>query len=127
MFPAKLRVITDERTHVFTSPEDAWTWMHAKGFAQPREAAGADENWSTTKPRKRSKRHTRGQPTEEQAAEERARALKETPLLTRNSFETLRSHPVEGSDSDSISSDSTYIERPGAHPQVRRRTLNKNH
>ncbi|KAJ1172857.1 hypothetical protein NDU88_004699 [Pleurodeles waltl] len=110
LFPAKLRVISEERTHMFTSPEDTCTWMHAKGIAQTNEGVNEEEEWMSSTSRKRNKRRHKGQPTERQAAEERAKVLKETPLLIQNSFETLRSGPLAGSDSESASSDSTITD-----------------
>ncbi|KAJ1116987.1 hypothetical protein NDU88_005188 [Pleurodeles waltl] len=35
LFPAHLWVIDGERTHIFSSLEDAWTWLHAKGLVDP--------------------------------------------------------------------------------------------
>ncbi|KAJ1216216.1 hypothetical protein NDU88_003822 [Pleurodeles waltl] len=81
-----------------------------QGARPPRGTADTYVNWSTASSRKRAKRRPRGQPTEKQATEERARVPKETPLLTQNSFEALRIQLEEGSESDSFSSNSTLTE-----------------
>ncbi|KAJ1187823.1 hypothetical protein NDU88_004593 [Pleurodeles waltl] len=99
LFPAKLRVVMEDRTHIFTNPEDAWTWLHAKGLAHPREDKEGDEKWQTPAARKRSKRRTRGQPNDWQAAEERAKVLKETPLHMQSHSSMARKPPEQGSDS----------------------------
>ncbi|KAJ1092813.1 hypothetical protein NDU88_005923 [Pleurodeles waltl] len=110
LFTAKLRVISDDRTHVFTSPEDAWMWLHAKGLTRSQEGTDEGEEWLISPSQKCSKKRPKGQPTEKQAAEERAKVLKETPLLTQNSFEALRALPVDSLESDSASSDSTLTD-----------------
>ncbi|KAJ1154747.1 hypothetical protein NDU88_007490 [Pleurodeles waltl] len=94
----------------FTYPEDAWTWLHAKGLARSQEGTDEGEEWLISTSRKRSRKRSKGQPTEKQAAEERARVLKETPLLTQNSFEALRATPEDSLETDAASTDSTITD-----------------
>ena len=49
IYPAKLRVVDGENTHFFTTPEDTWTWLHAKGLVNESEATRSRDGWTAPK------------------------------------------------------------------------------
>ncbi|XP_069082624.1 adenylate cyclase type 10 [Pleurodeles waltl] len=110
MFPTRLQLISEERTHVFATPADAWTWMHAKGIAQSMEEERENGEWLSSPVRRRPKRRSKAQPKKTQAAAERAKVLRDTTLHTHYSFTMLRSAVREPTDLDSGGSDSSITD-----------------
>ena len=90
LFPAKLRVVDGDTTHFFTSPEDAWTWLHAKGLVKHDEDSLDSQGWRPSG-RQRIRRKRSGRvPTRPQQAQERTKAIEAVALTLRNSFSPLR-------------------------------------
>ncbi|KAJ1145500.1 hypothetical protein NDU88_011786 [Pleurodeles waltl] len=101
MFPARLRVVDGDRTHIFLTSEDAWTWLHAKGLVDPVEESTEQKEWLAQHPRRRKKpsKGTTLRPSKSQAVYEQAQALKEA-----NMFSVMRTPAGNGAsitDSDS--------------------------
>ena len=61
LFPARLRVILDNKSYFFTEPSDVWNWLEQKvdGAGPP---AGGENRWSVV-PKKRKKHPQRGKRT----------------------------------------------------------------
>ena len=101
MFPAKLRIVDGTNTHFFSSPEDTWTWLHAKRLATKTMDSQDTDRWLSPKAqRRRSKRIPRG-PSASQSRGERDRALETVSIIAQNRFSPLRSDPDTLLDSDS--------------------------
>ena len=103
LFPAKLRVIADERVYFFLSPEDAWTWLHAKGLATRPSESPEEERWHLPKRRKKKNKSESLGPSEEQKLRERSQVL---AAVTQQQFDenpyrvlSLEDRPPSESDS----------------------------
>ncbi|KAJ1117775.1 hypothetical protein NDU88_005971 [Pleurodeles waltl] len=79
---SRLWVIDDEKTHIFPSPGDAWTWLHAKGLAQLKNDDSKLGPWLTPQPRERKKSKPETRPPKAQAAESQKQSLREANLFT---------------------------------------------
>ncbi|KAJ1189108.1 hypothetical protein NDU88_005859 [Pleurodeles waltl] len=110
LFPARLRIQDDTRTLFFTSPEDAWTWLHAKGLADPLDtiALGADRPSSTSGRRQRKKQGAK--PSPEQAQTERSRLLRATSRFV-NASPTASSTQADVEQEQDANSDSAESTR----------------
>ncbi|KAJ1091700.1 hypothetical protein NDU88_004817 [Pleurodeles waltl] len=72
LFAARLQVVDEGKSHIFPSPEDAWTWLHAKGLVRSHREDLLEGAWLTPQPQKSGiKMH----PSKAQAAEGQAQAL----------------------------------------------------
>ncbi|KAJ1190801.1 hypothetical protein NDU88_000120 [Pleurodeles waltl] len=78
MYPAKLRVVDGERSHIFPISEDAWTWIHAKGLIDPTAETRTQKEWLTPQPRRKKKStcKTESGPTKSQVEAEQLQILK---------------------------------------------------
>ena len=78
LFPARLRVIEADTSHFFTTPKDAWDWLHIKGVQDIPEETGSDgDGWSEAhRCRKRHRlKKPRAKPSLSQIAQEQAEAV----------------------------------------------------
>ena len=100
LFPAKLRVIDGDTTRFFTTPEDTWTWLHARGLANHTVESLSDKEWNSPRPqRKRNRRPERG-PTRSQKELERSKTIEAVSLHIHNSYSPLQGMDTPGKDSE---------------------------
>ncbi|KAJ1096431.1 hypothetical protein NDU88_001573 [Pleurodeles waltl] len=104
-----------------TAAADSWTWMHAKGIAQPSNEGKEFREWLTLSAHRRPRRRSKAQPTKMQAATERVKALRDVTTHTENSLMLLQNNSQVHSDSDSGSSGfmvTGVIKGPDVTPQT---------
>ena len=90
LFPAKLRVIDDDKTHFFHTADAAWKWAQAKGLGIPVPSQTEDDTgWIPKKPRKRRTRRQEGRLTRKQAEGERSRLLADIASQSNNRYRAL--------------------------------------
>ncbi|KAJ1168974.1 hypothetical protein NDU88_000886 [Pleurodeles waltl] len=70
LFQATFKVMDQEKTHIFQSPEDVWTWLHAKGLAATLGEEKEMDTWVTPKPRRRHRTPPNSRPDQTQAVAE---------------------------------------------------------
>ncbi|KAJ1162468.1 hypothetical protein NDU88_002936 [Pleurodeles waltl] len=110
MFPARLRIQDDTRALFFTTPEDAWTWLHAKGLADPIDTSTLGENWSSPKTRRRQRKKQGIKPSPEQSQTERSLLLQATSRFV-NTSPTALSTQTDGEPYHDVNSDSVESTR----------------
>ena len=117
LFPARLKVIYDSSTHFFSTPEDTWTWLHAKGLAtrMPAEDEGAE--WRIPKQRKRRNRGGARGPTRSQSDQERSGALEAVVIHVQNSFSPLLTEAPSPESSDGLALQE-YLGAEGPLPEL---------
>ncbi|KAJ1206516.1 hypothetical protein NDU88_001921 [Pleurodeles waltl] len=96
LLPVKMKVIDGEITHMFLSPEDAWTWLHTKGLPRDPPDSPSNEDWLVPKTRLRKGRSIKVRPTKDQVAAEQARTVSGAELHSMNTFTLLgNEHPLD--------------------------------
>lgn len=103
MFPARLRVTLNEKTHFHDSPEEAWDWLelYKAGAGDVHQV----ENTLGEKPKPKRLKRTRRthkmtqRPTTQQTAKERSETLQGVAILSQETSETMerRSDSDKGS------------------------------
>ncbi|KAJ1190092.1 hypothetical protein NDU88_006831 [Pleurodeles waltl] len=86
LFPAKLWVIDGEATRLFQSPEDVWTWLHAKGLVHSASDTLDDTTWLTPHSKRRKEKSSKAGPFRTQAVTEQEKATQETAHFSHNSL-----------------------------------------
>ncbi|KAJ1094121.1 hypothetical protein NDU88_007205 [Pleurodeles waltl] len=99
LFSAKLKVIDCKYCHIL-SPENVWTWLHAKGLVVMAETDRTDLDCVTPRPKHRSPRVARMRPTQHKVAEVQSHTVEAATLHSSNPFTALRSEPILDSGSD---------------------------
>ncbi|KAJ1189277.1 hypothetical protein NDU88_006026 [Pleurodeles waltl] len=97
---AKLRVIDGEATRLFQSPEDVWTWLHAKDLVHSASDTLEDTTWLTPHSKRRKRKSSKAGPSHIQAVTEQEKAIQETAHFSHNSFLALSDKFQFPSDSD---------------------------
>ena len=92
LFPARLRVVEADTSHFFTTPKDAWDWLHTKGIQDIPEETGPDgDGWSVA--RRRCKQYhskkPRAKPSMSQIAQEQAEAVISVSQHDANRYRAL--------------------------------------
>ena len=100
IYPAKLRVVDGDSTRFFNSPEDAWTWLHAKGLATTMEETEGERGWSTPRPQRKRNKRTARIPTKQQREHERSKALEAVAIHISNPYSPLQTDGTSTVDSD---------------------------
>ncbi|KAJ1204422.1 hypothetical protein NDU88_008200 [Pleurodeles waltl] len=100
LFPAKLRVIDGEANRLFQSPEDAWTWLHAKGLVHSATDTLEDATWLTPHSKRRKRKSSKAGPSRAQAVTEQEKAIQEAAHFSHNFFLALSDKFQFPSDSD---------------------------
>ncbi|KAJ1189362.1 hypothetical protein NDU88_006110 [Pleurodeles waltl] len=97
VYPARRRT-TMQR--LFQSPEDAWTWFHAKGLVHSATDTLEDATWLTPHSKRRKRKSSKAGPSRAQAVTEQEKAIQEAAHFSHNSFLALSDKFQFPSDSD---------------------------
>ncbi|KAJ1156002.1 hypothetical protein NDU88_008727 [Pleurodeles waltl] len=95
----RTRVVDEGRIHIFSTPEDAWMWAHAKGFVEPHSGDPPEGIWLTPQPRRKKRTGGKMRPSRAQAAVGQAQAVLEATQLSSNPYAALHDGKVSDSDS----------------------------
>ncbi|KAJ1101676.1 hypothetical protein NDU88_006741 [Pleurodeles waltl] len=87
-------------TRLFQSPEDVWTWLHAKGLVHLALDTLEDTTWLSQHSKRRKRKSSKAGPSRAQAVTEQEKAIQETAHFSHNSFLALSDKFQFPSDSD---------------------------
>ncbi|KAJ1203954.1 hypothetical protein NDU88_007735 [Pleurodeles waltl] len=100
LYQAKLKIIDQETTHIFQSPEDVWTWLHAKVLVEATEEEKDADTWITPKLRRLRRKPVSSLPNQEQVALERDRAVSTATRCCKHPSNTLCMEHTQSSGSE---------------------------
>ena len=113
LFPARLKIMLDGKSHFFDSPSEAWSWLELR---EPTISADSATEWRRVSRKKRSPRARRDgkeragpsrAPTDSQRAKDRSALLQTTAILTQSPSNPPSNPPATPRNSSSDTESST--------------------